>query len=810
MSDVTSYAGKTAPPTAAGELRRLPVRLIPGMPVLLVVLLAALLLLPGCGKETVPDILLITIDTLRADRVGCYGYAAAETPTLDRLAAEGTRYEQCSAAVPITLPSHATILTGQLPARLGVRNNGTYRLGDEAPTLAEQLAAHGYLTAAFVAAFPVDARFGLARGFSVYDDECPGSGSGQGSGVFEYSERPGSEVVHAALEWLEGQSRQQPVFLWIHLFEPHHPYEPPAPWSDSLADRPYDGEVAAVDAAIAELLTGLDEIRSHPRLTLVTSDHGEGLGEHGELTHAFFLYETTLRVPLIVHQPGPVPAGRVVSEPVGLVDVAPTVLALAGLDPSPLVCDGIALDPAAEPPCRDLLAETLAGYESCGWSPSFALRRGASKVIRSARSRAFDLASDPDEMQELLSGAELPGWVPALLTDIDEQIVGLDSLEQAMSTGSASTRELTVEEQRRLNALGYVDGAPSTTAQRPGGWLPLLEELPDPTERQAAYDSVTRAQQHILQEDYEAAIALLEPLLAENPANSWARSFLAGSLRELGRTEEAIAQFTRLTEQQPRRLEPRWSLARLLRQTDRFDEAIAQYLQAVRFAPGNLPLLQEAISLLAGQGRYNRVLGLLDEVSVWPDWSETDHAALLVWYVKMHLARGQGASGRPYVDRARALADREELIILDVRVTLAEENWSRAEKLLATSGLPATRPDILVLQARFMAGGGDPESGIIVLRRCIAAQENYAVAHASLASLLAAAPDSPVNQTEAVRHATRAVELQGSSPGFHLTYLTALEAAGRTADAVAHARRIVARFPDHPELQAGIQRLLQN
>src|SRR5687768_9603817 len=245
------------------------------------------------------NVLLITIDTLRADALGSYGGRAA-TPALDRLAAEGVRFDFAHAHAVVTLPSHSSILTGQYPFQHGIRDNSGYRLGAKARTAATMLKGAGYATAAFVAAFPVHSRFGLNQGFDAYDDRF---GETRAPSDFEMPERPASAVVPLARAWIAAPPSRQPWFVWLHVFDPHAPYRPPPPFDTQYASRPYDGEVAATDAALAPLL---DQVRASgkPTLVVVTSDHGEALGDHGEGTHGLFAYESTLRVPLIVAELG--------------------------------------------------------------------------------------------------------------------------------------------------------------------------------------------------------------------------------------------------------------------------------------------------------------------------------------------------------------------------------------------------------------------------------------------------------------------------------------------------------------------------
>ncbi|HKB17098.1 MAG TPA: sulfatase, partial [Planctomycetota bacterium] len=274
-------------------------------------------LLAGCGGRTPPaNVLLVTIDTLRADHVGAYGWPYAETPNLDALARAGARFAEAYTPVPYTLPAHASLLTGTLPPRHGVRDNGRQSLPDSATTLAEWLAARGFATGAFVGAFPLERRFGLSQGFGVYDDELGAPGD-----AFSIAERRGEEVVSRALRWIGGSA--EPFFAWVHLFDPHAPYAAPAPFGARFAARPYDGEVAYADACLGRLVEGLGTRRERT-LLVVTADHGESLGEHGEATHGLTLYEPAVHVPLLLAWPGRIAAGLLPKERASLIDLFPT------------------------------------------------------------------------------------------------------------------------------------------------------------------------------------------------------------------------------------------------------------------------------------------------------------------------------------------------------------------------------------------------------------------------------------------------------------------------------------------------------
>ena len=293
----------------------------------------------GCGGDrqagvrpsTEPrNLLLITLDTLRADRLGSYGYAGARTPHLDALAARGLRFEQASTVVPLTLPAHSSLMTGTFPAFHGVRDNGGFYLDEEQHTLAEVLRESGYRTGGFVAAFVLDSRWGIAQGFDHFFDDFDLTEFGEAAGM-DAIQRPGSAVVDRALEWL-GAERERPFFAWVHLYDPHTPYQAPEPFRSQFpASRSgaYDAEIAATDAQVGRLFAALEaDGRLDDTVVAVAGDHGEMLCEHGEVTHGFFIYDAAVRIPLMIAGPG-VPAGSVAA-PVRIVDLAPTVLALVG------------------------------------------------------------------------------------------------------------------------------------------------------------------------------------------------------------------------------------------------------------------------------------------------------------------------------------------------------------------------------------------------------------------------------------------------------------------------------------------------
>lgn len=447
----------------------------------------------GAGKPYAagpPDVLLISIDTLRADHLGCYGHAAARTPVIDGLAAEGAVFEAAFTAVPITLPAHASMLSGLIPPRHGVRDNGSFRLPETVMTLAEALHDQGYQTAAFIGGLPLLRAGGLSQGFDHYDDAVA-SRSLAGSARANRPERYAEEVLTLALAWLRAAGRDRPAFAFIHLYDPHSPYEKSLPGESSPG---YDGEVAYVDRALGQFRASLgQDDRGRPALTVITSDHGEGLGEHGEQTHCTFVYDSTLRIPLVLSWPGRISPRRI-AEPAGIVDLVPTVLDLLDLPPIDGL-DGVSLEGAvlraAHGPARELYFESLFGQLRFGWAPLRGLRRAAVKFIDAPRPELYDLRLDPGELDnQYLRSAERAADFRQLLYGIGD--------------GASARIELDPQTERALAGLGYISAPPARGANS--------SELPDPKDRIEAYQQFQRAHESFLEGRLQEALAIMASL----------------------------------------------------------------------------------------------------------------------------------------------------------------------------------------------------------------------------------------------------------------------------------------------------------
>jgi arylsulfatase A-like enzyme/Tfp pilus assembly protein PilF len=514
--------GGEAPRTGSSSLRPL------GIAVILAVAAAILFVFGLASRSRLrpkpsPNVLLISVDTLRADHLGAYG-AGGATPRLDALANAGVVFERAVAQVPITLPSHASLFTASYPFAHGVRDNGSFRLSDESRTLTEVFRAAGYRTAAFVGSFALDSRFGLDQGFELYDDFY---GDTSSLGNFAISERPAADVLAPALDWLS-QPREAPWFAFVHLYDPHAPYAPPTPFRERFASDPYRGEIAYVDEALGDFLEELSNRgRLENTLLVVTSDHGEGLGEHGERTHGMFAYETTLRVPLIFSWEGVLPPRRVASR-VRLLDVAPTLLELSGLEPLP-GSQGVSFVPFLEG--MEGSSETESYFEALafnlnrGFAPLTGLYRGNLKYIELPIPEVYDLESDPGETRNLAPAN------PALMKEMASR------LEEIESAGSVVENRRAVDEEtrRRLQALGYATGPGAAAAKRSYG------ADDDPKRLVQLSDQLDDALAAHLAGRSEEAIRLLRAILAERPSMAKAYDDLSYVLREAGRLEEAIA-----------------------------------------------------------------------------------------------------------------------------------------------------------------------------------------------------------------------------------------------------------------------------
>lgn len=531
----------------------------------------------ACAKrapEVPPNVLLVTIDTLRADRVGAYGSRAGLTPAFDRLAERGLIFEDVVAAAPLTLPSHATILSGLDPYHHGVRNNGTYMFPQFTPTLATILKARGHATAAFVSAVVLDRRYGLARGFDAYDDRI--HRVTQGRSVLE-SERACDAVVANASAWIGAQ--KGPFFAWVHFYEPHAPYAPPSDLA-TPGRSPYDAEVAAADRCLGRLVAVAEAARPNRLVTAVTSDHGEGLGEHGETTHGLFLYQSTLRVPMVISGAG-IAAGKRQGGVTRGADLMPTLLAMLGVE-GPAGLDG-----------RDVLRE--AGREAYaesdyatgfGWAPVRAWRIGSLKLIDAPRPELYDLSSDPSEASDLSDsrGADV------------ERIRGI--LKTALTSEvKAAPLRAGGETEERLRSLGYV----AATSPRADSARPAL----DPKDAAPLLRGFEQAMDAEARGDFDSSARRLAELTRNDPANITFHRSLAAALRRAGRAGEALRILAAAEKLDPKSAPLAHDRALVLDELGKSVQAIESERRSIELDPAFVEAHDHLAALYAAAGQFD-------------------------------------------------------------------------------------------------------------------------------------------------------------------------------------------------------------
>ena len=548
--------------------------------VLLLIALAA-----GCGSDSVPQdlipppiepaapgsepltdankVLLITIDTLRADHLGCYGSKGAQTPAIDALAKRGVLFEKSFSHVPITLPSHTSILTGMLPCAHGVHDNGTYEAGDDLRTLPEILKEKGYATGAVIGSFVLDAQFGLDQGFDSFDDEFIATRK-QRERLF--AERQAEEVATLGMRWIDAHAEES-FFLWLHFFDPHMAYDPPEPFRSRFRHDLHAGEIAYTDYWIGKVLDHLRSVDdgrgralAERTITLLTSDHGEARGEHLEETHSFFIYQSTMHVPLIIECPGMTP-GRSEGLACGI-DLAPTILELLGIDAEPQIA-GRSLVPAMKGAHRPRLCymETEMPFTR-GWAPLKGLTNGRWKYIDAPRPELYDLDSDPAETENLI---ESRGAIAARLREALEALVA----SSAPDDGTSRLRDTTAEERKMLEALGYMGGA----SVRPRDDV-APGDLPDPKDKAAVFAAVQ---------------------------NSW-------GLADAGRRQEALELLRNAAREDREYLEIFTTLGALCLDMGLNREAIDAYVHATKIDPESTLALNGAAAGYAREKDFRKAL----------------------------------------------------------------------------------------------------------------------------------------------------------------------------------------------------------
>jgi arylsulfatase A-like enzyme/predicted Zn-dependent protease len=681
--------------------------------------LVVLLAIAGChrddGEDSPSPVVIVSIDTLRSDHLPVYGYGGVETPALDALRRDSVLVAHAYTHVPLTLPAHASLLTGLLPPAHQIRDNSGYRLGAEAghASLASILRAAGYATGAAVSAYVLRAETGLDAGFDLYDDEID---IGTGSGLAD-QQRSGMDSLRATLPWLREASARGPFLYWLHLYEPHTPYEPPEPFRSRYASAPYDGEIAAADAVLGELVTALREIGKYEQsLVVILSDHGEGLGDHGESEHGILLYREVLEIPLLLKLPGNERAGDVVAAPAQLVDVLPTILDAIGLErpaglPGRSILEPLPRRGGGPRDDAPIYAETYYPRLHHGWSELRSAIDRDLHYIEGPSPELYRLSDDPAERRNLVEAE------PRAAAALAEAIARVSVAPAAPATEDAETR-------RRLQALGYLSGAPR-------GPLDRAAVLPDPKTQLPALAALEEAQRLFASGELDAARSALERLVDAQPRMTDGWETLGDVLESGGDPEPAIAARRRAIETSGGAPEQLLKLAPLLVRVGRLEEASEHARLAVDAFPAIAHTLLARIAMASGDleeaerearaafaSRSGEVTPALTLAEVLAARGDASAALAVIAGLDGELRSRSLPDPRPFLLRAQLLRERGDLAGAERALADASQ---LTDRLLS---IEPSAPVGLAARARIADLRGDREpSAEAALERALSASD---------------------------------------------------------------------------------------
>lgn len=730
--------------------------------------------LPDGVRRNRLNLVIVTLDTTRADHMGAYGAKDVETPVFDRLASEGVLFEQAVAVAPLTLPAHSSLFTGKFPPEHGVRDNGGFFLGPDQVTLAEVLKGRGYKTGAFVAAYVLDSKWGLDQGFDTYfDDFDVGKQRGFSIGSIQ---RPANEVIDKALPWIE-QAKDAPFFAWVHLYDAHSPYRPPEPFATKYGQRRYNGEVAFVDSQVGRLVAELERLRLYDdTVIIVMGDHGESLGDHGEAAHGFFIYNGVTHVPFAIRAPYSLMHGRRVADPVRPVDVMPTALELLGV-PAPTPISGVSLAPLMTGASVELgleaYSEAMYPLHHYGWSDLRALRSGRYKVIDAPRPELYDIDRDPQEATNLFTERRALG---------DRMIGELRAMENAFTKTDAAlpAADVDPEARERLAALGYVGSFvasasdPRTDRADPKDKISLFNRLGEATER-------AKEREDGDEEGFARIIALLESVVKEDPEviDGW---FMLGTqYLRYGDAKKAVGYFRKTLELKPDYDLAVINLAQAYRRLGDYDAALAGFEHYLTIDPKDPYVRYQMGELFMDRGETAKAEEQFHKALELDSGVAAARNALGV----IAMNRGDLAGAERQIREALAakpevrLAHFNLALLAEQRgdIRLAEREYFEELKLHPDSFKAAFNLSKLYEQV------GDREGQIGALKQSITSNPQFAEGHFFLAK---AYLDSNTNLTEAMDLARKGLDIAPRSefaPLGHYVLADIYNRQGRPADA---------------------------
>jgi arylsulfatase A-like enzyme/tetratricopeptide (TPR) repeat protein len=764
-------------------------------------------------KPAIRNVLLISIDTLRADHVSAYGFPRPTTPNIDAVAREGVLFKNVHTPVPMTLPAHVSMLTGTLPPTHGLRDNLLSRLPEGSLTLAEMLKARGFTTGAVVSTFVLDRRFGTSQGFDSYDDRFQAVHK-----IGDLSERKGDEAARVATEWLDAH-KDRSFFLFLHFYDPHDPYEPPEPFATKWKDHPYEGEVAFADHGVGEVVEKLKQLGLYDStLVVITGDHGEMLGEHGELNHGFFIYEGALRVPLVVRVPKSEGAGRQIDHPASLIDIVPTVLSQVGAE-VPKEVQGVDLSPwiagqGAGGAARPLYAETVTPTRYYGANSLIGVIADGWKYIETSRPELYDLRSDPAEAVNLFARE------PARADALGRTLVAILTAAGRAPGPAPQSAALDEESRQRLAALGYLGRGGDASSNgfdrskedpkdliaffRKDQRLNKLVEEKKYADARALCDDMLRqrpgfADCHLQMSKIAAAEGNLDAArtaaakaVAVGPKNERAHLQLAALLRERGDLDGAIAHFRQALALDPSAPDTRTWLGRALAEKGQLEEAASLLGPGATGQPESAMAATQLGYVLAKQGKLPEAVASYRRALALDPGSAEAHAYL-----------GSALASQAQWDEAIthfeiALKARPENAELHDWLGMALREKGRTEEALAHFR-EAVRLGPGLAMAHFNLGRalkqqGKLDEAVLHYRRALAIDPRLAAAHNSLGSALG----SQGQVREAIREFREALRLQPDNEEAHNNLGLALRMTGEREQALAEFTAGLARRPDWP------------
>ncbi len=720
--------------------------------------------LGGSGPR---NLLVVTLDTLRADHVGSYGYAAARTPRLDGRAARGLRFARAATVVPLTLPAHASLFTGTFPARHSVRDNGGYYLADAQTTLAEVLKARGFRTGGFVSAFVLDSRWGLSQGFERYFDDFDLERFAKQAGM-DAIQRPGRETVDAALEWLAAE-RGEPFFLWVHLYDPHTPYSAPREIASAFPRTlvgAYDAEIATADAQLGRLLDALErDGRLDRTVVAALADHGEMLGEHGEPTHGFFVYDAAVRIPLVIAAPGVAP--RVVEDQVRIVDVMPTLLELLQVE-APADVQGTSLLPLARGERLNLMALSESWFPRFhyGWSELVAVQDERFKLIRAPRRELYDLRRDPHETNDL--AAADPARVETLGLALEAMLA-----ESGSAPRPAAPQPVDSETAERLEALGYVGGPVSARH---------LEDRPrgDPKDKIKLYNRIKEASTASAEGRLDEAIAKVREALAEDAEVLEARMLHGNFLAKAGRQADAVAEYKQALALDPEHHETVFRLALVYKDQGRLDDARTGFERARSLDPRNGRVLFQLADVEMRSGRFDAAEAVLEDALT----REVERERFLLKLGETRLAARRLDEAEKALREAAAISPTLETVHFNLGL-VHEERGRREAAIQEYERELAAHPNAYRAAfnlAKLLSQSGRVRDAEKLFRQVVALAPDFAIGRLYLAKALLDQGDLPGAEREA-RAGLSANPDRSMAPLGHYVLADVYSRQGRVADA---------------------------